>query len=82
LTGSKTILELCIHKDKKSFLHYLQKRMSSTDEKTPPVTENGEEVVKTASQLKKEAKRLAKMEKFAKKQTTTKKEVCLNDLIL
>ena len=48
--------------------------MSSEENKT--MTES-EEVEKTANQLKKEAKRLAKMEKFAKKQTNKPKEVSI-----
>ncbi|XP_066910854.1 valine--tRNA ligase-like [Clytia hemisphaerica] len=51
----------------------LTKKMSSTEgENRPPAENDCEEVVKTASQLKKEAKRLAKMEKFAKKQEQSK----------
>lgn len=45
--------------------------MSSTGEDKPPTAE-GEDVTKTASQLKKEAKRLAKLEKFNKKQEQSK----------
>ena len=45
--------------------------MSSTGEDKPPTAE-GEDVPKTASQLKKEAKRLAKLEKFNKKQEQSK----------
>ena len=47
------------------------KKMSSTGEDKPPTAE-GEDVTKTASQLKKEAKRLAKLEKFNKKQEQSK----------
>ena len=51
-------------------------KMSSTEGNKPPTADGAiakeEDVPKTASQLKKEAKRLAKLEKFNKKQEQSK----------
>lgn len=60
-----------------SFTLKLQRKMSTTKSEKPPVQEN-EDAPKTANQLKNEAKKLAKLEKFNKKQQkekTAKNEV-------